>query len=71
MRKDTPLLEPVPAVRMIPVTEEQDGQRLDNFLMRLLKGVPKSHIYKAVRGGEVRVNRGRVAPDSRLHAGDW
>jgi len=70
MRKDTPLLEPVPAVRMIPVTEEQDGQRLDNFLMRLLKGVPKSHIYKAVRGGEVRVNRGRVAPDSRLHAGD-
>jgi len=70
MRKDTPLSEPVLAVRMIQVTEEHDGQRLDNFLMRLLKGVPKSHIYKAVRGGEVRVNRGRVAPDSRLHAGD-
>ena len=70
MRKDTPLSEPALAVRMIQVTEEHDGQRLDNFLMRLLKGVPKSHIYKAVRGGEVRVNRGRVAPDSRLHAGD-
>ena len=70
MRKDTPLSEPVLAVRMIQVTEEHDGQRLDNFLMRLLKGVPKSHIYKAVRGGEVRVNRGRVAPDSRLHVGD-
>ena len=70
MRKDTPLSEPVLAVRMIQVTEEHDGQRLDNFLMRLLKGVPKSHIYKAVRGGEVRVNRGRAAPDSRLHVGD-
>ena len=46
----------VPVVRMIEVTEEHDGQRLDNFLMRLCKGVPKSHIYKAVRGGEVRVN---------------
>lgn len=55
---------------MIEVTEEQDGQRLDNFLMRVCKGVPKSHIYKAVRGGEVRVNKGRVSPDDRLSAGD-
>ena len=60
----------VPVVRMIEVTEEHDGQRLDNFLMRLCKGVPKSHIYKAVRGGEVRVNKGRVAPDDRIKLGD-
>ncbi|MDO9026086.1 RluA family pseudouridine synthase [Zwartia sp.] len=75
MRKDSiapsPPSSPVaPAVRMIEVTEEHDGQRLDNFLMRLCKGVPKSHIYKAVRGGEVRVNKGRVAPDARLSLGD-
>jgi hypothetical protein len=60
----------VPVVRMVEVTEEHDGQRLDNFLMRLCKGVPKSHIYKAVRGGEVRVNKGRVAPDDRIKLGD-
>ena len=59
-----------PVVRIIEVTEEHDGQRLDNFLMRLCKGVPKSHIYKAVRGGEVRVNKGRVAPDDRIKLGD-
>lgn len=75
MRKDSvapsPPSTPVaPSVRMIEVTEEHDGQRLDNFLMRLCKGVPKSHIYKAVRGGEVRVNKGRVAPDARLNLGD-
>ena len=55
---------------MVEVTEENDGQRLDNFLMRLCKGVPKSHIYKAVRGGEVRINKGRVQPDSRVSTGD-
>lgn len=60
----------LPSVRMVEVTEDQDGQRLDNFLMRICKGVPKSHIYKAVRGGEVRVNKGRVAPDARLSVGD-
>jgi len=59
-----------PVVRMVEVTEENDGQRLDNFLMRLCKGVPKSHIYKAVRGGEVRINKGRVQPDSRVSTGD-
>lgn len=79
MRKESSVLTPTtpkaspppaPAVRLVEVTEEHDGQRLDNFLMRLCKGVPKSHIYKAVRGGEVRVNKGRVAPDARIHAGD-
>jgi len=79
MRKESSVLTPTtpkpsppqaPAVRLVEVTEEHDGQRLDNFLMRLCKGVPKSHIYKAVRGGEVRVNKGRVSPDARIHAGD-
>ncbi len=81
MRKESSVLTPqavqakpssgdAPAVRLVEVTEEHDGQRLDNFLMRLCRGVPKSHIYKAVRGGEVRVNKGRVAPDARIHTGD-
>ena len=79
MRKESSVLTPTspkvsapqaPAVRLVEVTEEHDGQRLDNFLMRLCKGVPKSHIYKAVRGGEVRVNKGRAAPDARIHIGD-
>jgi len=52
------------------VGEEADGQRLDNYLLKLLKGVPKSHIYRIVRSGEVRVNRGRAAPDYRVRAGD-
>jgi 23S rRNA pseudouridine955/2504/2580 synthase len=52
------------------VGEEGDTQRLDNYLVRLLKGVPKSHIYRIVRSGEVRVNSGRVGPDHRLSQGD-
>ena len=54
----------------ILVDSEYAGQRLDNFLIRLAKGVPKSHVYRIVRSGEVRVNRGRVAADYRLQAGD-
>src|SRR5699024_547905 len=46
------------------------GQRLDNFLIRQCKGVPKSHLYRAVRSGQVRVNRGRVSVDYRLALGD-
>ncbi|MFT3817601.1 MAG: RluA family pseudouridine synthase [Rubrivivax sp.] len=52
------------------VDEESDGQRLDNFLLRLLKGVPKTHVYRVIRSGEVRVNKGRAAADTRLAAGD-
>ena len=59
-----------PQVRLVEVTEAHEGQRLDNFLIRLCKGVPKSHLYKAVRGGQVRVNRGRCAVDYRLQLGD-
>jgi 23S rRNA pseudouridine955/2504/2580 synthase len=52
------------------VGAEAAGQRIDNYLMRLLKGVPKSHIYRILRSGEVRVNSGRVGPEHRLAAGD-
>jgi 23S rRNA pseudouridine955/2504/2580 synthase len=70
MRKEVPPPSASPAVRLVEVGAEHDGQRLDNFLFRLCKGVPKSHIYKAIRGGEVRVNRGRAAVDQRLASGD-
>ncbi len=59
-----------PAVRQVRVDEHGDGQRLDNFLLRLLKGVPKTHVYRLIRGGEVRVNKGRAAADTRLAVGD-
>lgn len=53
-----------------PIGEDSAGQRIDNYLMRILKGVPKSHIYRILRSGEVRVNSGRIGPDYRLQAGD-
>lgn len=55
---------------MIRIDETRAGQRIDNFLLRECKGVPKSHIYKAIRGGEVRVNKGRISSDYRLQDGD-
>ena len=58
------------AVNRLAVGEAGDGQRVDNFLLRVLKGVPKSHIYRILRSGEVRVNRKRVQPDTRLAVGD-
>jgi 23S rRNA pseudouridine955/2504/2580 synthase len=57
-------------VNRLAVGEDGDGQRVDNYLHKLLKGVPKSHIYRILRSGEVRVNRSRVGPDARLAAGD-
>lgn len=59
-----------PQVQMVTVTDEDAGQRIDNFLMRLCKGVPKSHIYRVLRSGEVRVNKGRVAQTYRVVEGD-
>jgi 23S rRNA pseudouridine955/2504/2580 synthase len=59
-----------PAVRHLTVDEESDGQRLDNYLMRELKGVPKTHVYRIIRSGEVRRNKGRVSADDRVQAGD-
>src|SRR5438445_3097128 len=54
----------------LEVGEESAAQRIDNFLLRRLKGVPKSHVYRVLRSGEVRVNSGRVRPEYRLQAGD-
>ncbi|WP_019864289.1 23S rRNA pseudouridine(955/2504/2580) synthase RluC [Methylovulum miyakonense] len=59
-----------PKVQLVEITEEQCDQRLDNFLITFLKGVPKSHIYRIVRKGEVRVNKGRVDVKYRLETGD-
>ena len=59
-----------PQVRKITVDEGSEGQRLDNFLLRMLKGVPKTHVYRIIRSGEVRVNKGRASADTRIAAGD-
>jgi 23S rRNA pseudouridine955/2504/2580 synthase len=56
--------------RTVEVGEEAAAQRIDNFLLRHLKGVPKSHVYRVLRSGEVRVNSGRVKPEYRLQPGD-
>jgi 23S rRNA pseudouridine955/2504/2580 synthase len=58
------------AVRHEQVDEGSAGQRVDNFLLRICKGVPKSHVYRILRSGEVRVNGGRVAPTYKLREGD-
>lgn len=63
-------VSPVPQVKTVLVDEDAAGQRLDNFLMRHLKGVPKSHVYRIIRSGEVRVNKGRACADDRVAAGD-
>ncbi len=57
-------------VRFVEVSEERAGQRLDNFLMREMKGVPKTRLYRALRKGEIRVNKGRVKADYRVEVGD-
>jgi 23S rRNA pseudouridine955/2504/2580 synthase len=59
-----------PKATWLEVGEEAAAQRIDNFLLRHLKGVPKSHVYQVLRSGQVRVNSGRVKPDYRLQAGD-
>jgi 23S rRNA pseudouridine955/2504/2580 synthase len=59
-----------PKVRWLTVSEHHSGQRLDNYLQRELKGVPKTRLYRALRKGEVRVNKGRVKADYRLQEGD-
>ncbi|MGE3348292.1 MAG: RluA family pseudouridine synthase [Ramlibacter sp.] len=59
-----------PQVKSVTVDEDSAGQRLDNFLIRELKGVPKTHVYRIIRSGEVRVNKGRAAADTRVALGD-
>ncbi len=58
------------AARTVRITEDREGQRLDNFLLNLLKGAPRSLVYKLVRSGQVRINGGRVRADRRLEEGD-
>lgn len=58
------------AVERIEIAADQAGQRIDNFLLTYLKGVPRSQIYRILRRGEVRVNKGRIKPHYRLQSGD-
>ena len=58
------------AASFVAVDEDSNGQRLDNFLLRQLKGVPKTHVYRIIRSGEVRVNKGRANADTRVQTGD-
>ncbi len=60
----------VPRATELVIDEELSGQRIDNFLMTRLKGVPRSHVYRLLRTGQVRVNRGRIGPGHRLAAGE-
>ena len=57
-------------VQFRQITGEETGQRIDNFLFRIFKGVPKSHVYRIIRSGEVRVNKGRIDQTYRLKEGD-
>lgn len=57
-------------VQLLEVSAGLEGQRIDNFLLTRLKGVPKTMIYRILRKGEVRVNKGRIKPDYRIKAGD-
>jgi 23S rRNA pseudouridine955/2504/2580 synthase len=61
---------PPPGVRHLRVDDDGAGQRLDNLLLRLLKGVPKTHVYRVIRSGEVRVNGARAGADTRVRSGD-
>jgi len=58
------------SVRIVSIDEASAEQRIDNFLLKTLKGVPKSRIYRILRKGEVRVNKGRIRPEYRLKCGD-
>jgi len=62
--------DPGPQVKSVTVEEDGAGQRLDNYLMKQLKGVPKTHVYRIIRSGEVRVNKGRAGAETRLELGD-
>lgn len=57
-------------VQFLTISDDEAGQRLDNFLLRILKKAPKSLIYRIIRKGEVRINKGRAKPDTRVKAGD-
>lgn len=61
---------PVLSVRLHEVSDDDAGQRLDNFLLRVCKGTPKTWVYRVIRKGEVRVNKGRASADYKLQIGD-
>jgi 23S rRNA pseudouridine955/2504/2580 synthase len=65
-----PSSQVAPTAQFVTITEEEAGQRIDNYLLRVCKGVPKSHIYRILRSGEVRVNKGRIDQLYRLESGD-
>jgi 23S rRNA pseudouridine955/2504/2580 synthase len=70
-----PMIEPASPssktpVQLVTVDENHDGQRIDNFLLGQLKGVPRTLVYRILRKGEVRVNKGRAKPEHKLAAGD-
>ena len=58
------------SVKTITISQRHEGQRLDNFLIRELKGVPRSRVYRLIRKGEVRVNKKRCKPEFKLCVGD-
>src|ERR1700710_2196981 len=74
MKMQTDVVPPssptAPQAHFVTITEEEAGQRIDNYLLRVCKGVPKSHIYRILRSGEVRVNKGRIDAAYRLELGD-
>ncbi len=74
LKPEAPAVPPAspvaPTAQWLTVSEDEADQRLDNYLMRQLKGVPKTHIYRIIRSGEVRVNKGRAGADTRVLAGD-
>ncbi len=60
----------LPQVQYLEIDLAHEGQRIDNFLLSHLKGVPKTHIYRLLRKGEIRVNKGRIKPTYRIAVGD-
>lgn len=72
IRGDMTTIDPKPAnqASFVEIDDDRAGQRIDNFLITQLKGVPKSHVYRVLRKGEVRVNKGRIKASYRLQAGD-
>ncbi|MES3025471.1 MAG: RluA family pseudouridine synthase [Pseudomonadota bacterium] len=69
-RPPPPAAHDLPQAQFVTIGEEEAGQRIDNYLLRVCKGVPKSHIYRILRSGEVRVNKGRIDQLYRLADGD-
>ena len=58
------------SVKILQVNEDNNGRRLDNYLISIYKNIPKSKIYNIIRKGEVRINSGRVKPNNKIKTGD-